>query len=222
MDHETATRSHAAERYILGDLPFEERDAFEEHFSDCSRCMNDVTSLDAFAANAQAEFQSQNRLPHARPRLLLAALFPRLTSAIAFSGTLNLVLVAIIGYGALRFLPSMRTLMKESGDPRPAQILVVYGTSRGASGVYTISRSGALPIFRFDLPQQFAEYRYSIERPTGGFHRSGPLAVAAGAERVDMAVPVAGLAPGDYMIQITGLNGATSQEISSWNFRVTQ
>ena len=42
MTHEEAKKSNAAEAYILNDLNSTERDAFEEHFFDCTECTSDV------------------------------------------------------------------------------------------------------------------------------------------------------------------------------------
>lgn len=206
---------------MLGELSMAERDAFEEHLADCSRCMEDAATLDAFAANARAEFAAQSRPLLARPGFRLAGLLPRLAPVMAFSGALNLVLLAVIGYGALRLLPSMRARIAEAGEPRVAQLWVVHGVSRSASAVYTVSRSGVQPVFRFDLPQRFAHYTYTIEQRTGGFRKTGPLAVAAGVERVDMTLPLANLEPGDYVIRIVGLDQSQSIEIGSWTLRVT-
>jgi hypothetical protein len=42
MTHDNAIKTMAAERYILDDLEPAERDAFEEHFFDCTECTADV------------------------------------------------------------------------------------------------------------------------------------------------------------------------------------
>jgi hypothetical protein len=42
MNHDNAIKTMAAERYILDDLEPAERDAFEEHFFDCTECTADV------------------------------------------------------------------------------------------------------------------------------------------------------------------------------------
>jgi hypothetical protein len=42
MNHEEAKKSNAAEAYILDDLKPNERDAFEDHFFDCTDCTADV------------------------------------------------------------------------------------------------------------------------------------------------------------------------------------
>lgn len=59
MDHETASRIRASERYVIGDLSSPERDQFEEHFADCPRCMDEVWMASAFAANARAVFRDR-------------------------------------------------------------------------------------------------------------------------------------------------------------------
>lgn len=42
MEHTQATSTHAAERYLLGELNDSEAEAFEEHFFDCVLCADDV------------------------------------------------------------------------------------------------------------------------------------------------------------------------------------
>src|SRR5215469_2935114 len=59
MDHETAIQMKAPERYTIGELADADRDAFEEHFAGCSRCMDELSVLTAFAANARAVFRDR-------------------------------------------------------------------------------------------------------------------------------------------------------------------
>lgn len=59
MDHETALKLQAAERYAQGELPGQERDAFEEHFFSCEECAEEVRWEQMFSANAKAVFQDQ-------------------------------------------------------------------------------------------------------------------------------------------------------------------
>src|ERR1700730_4400894 len=42
MDHETAIRVQAAERYLLDEFSPEERTEFEDHFFGCSECADEV------------------------------------------------------------------------------------------------------------------------------------------------------------------------------------
>jgi len=54
MDHRTALRLRAAERYPRGELSPEQRDAFEDHYFDCPECAAAVLFEQVFAANARA------------------------------------------------------------------------------------------------------------------------------------------------------------------------
>src|SRR5438270_8453217 len=42
IDHQQAINKMMAERYLLGELALQERDAFEEHLFDCSACFEQV------------------------------------------------------------------------------------------------------------------------------------------------------------------------------------
>jgi len=65
MTHDEAKKSMAAEGYILDDLEPAERDAFEEHFADCTDCTADV--LDAAAVADGLRPKATNVVPF-RPR----------------------------------------------------------------------------------------------------------------------------------------------------------
>ena len=54
MDHETAIKMQAAERYVLDEFSPEERTDFEEHYFGCTACADDVSAVSILAANAKA------------------------------------------------------------------------------------------------------------------------------------------------------------------------
>src|SRR5438128_8781514 len=57
MEHSEATETLASERYLLGEMSDEERNAFEEHFFGCGECARDVrdgtTMIDSVRAGKQ-------------------------------------------------------------------------------------------------------------------------------------------------------------------------
>src|SRR5579871_5741583 len=59
MDHSHASEVHAAERYLLGELPVEEAEDFERHFFECAVCAEAVEAGTEFIVNARAVFNSQ-------------------------------------------------------------------------------------------------------------------------------------------------------------------
>jgi Putative zinc-finger len=60
MDHNLASETYAAERYLLGEMPPEERDEFEEHFFSCRVCGEDVQTASVFIANAKALYRERD------------------------------------------------------------------------------------------------------------------------------------------------------------------
>src|SRR6476646_7470388 len=96
MDHETAIRVGAAERYFLGEMTGADRDAFEEHYFMCPECAEDVRALTVFSANAKAVFREET----ARPSPATVPFWSG--SALGFSAAMNVVLVLGLGYTLLR------------------------------------------------------------------------------------------------------------------------
>ena len=60
MDHNEATQQMVAERYLLGELTPELRDAFEEHAFDCPECSVDLRAGATFIGAAKSR-TSENR-----------------------------------------------------------------------------------------------------------------------------------------------------------------
>jgi hypothetical protein len=59
MDHNLASETYAAERYLLGEMPPEERDEFEDHFFSCRVCGEDVQVASMFIENAKALYRQR-------------------------------------------------------------------------------------------------------------------------------------------------------------------
>jgi hypothetical protein len=53
MDHSEAIRLQAAVKYVLGELPQDLRDEYEEHYFDCAECALDVRAAAVFSDNAR-------------------------------------------------------------------------------------------------------------------------------------------------------------------------
>jgi len=57
MDHLEALRLQAAEKYVLGELPPELREQFEEHYFDCAECTQDLKALTTFVTAGRMVFE---------------------------------------------------------------------------------------------------------------------------------------------------------------------
>lgn len=89
MDHDQATATMAAERYLLGDMGGGEQAEFEEHFFDCGDCAADVRdeAMITGAIRAERRAPRANVVPMRRPSRA-----PWLAAAAAAGG------MAILGY----------------------------------------------------------------------------------------------------------------------------
>ena len=213
MDHEQAIQTQASMRYALGELTPAERDSFEEHFADCSHCMSDVELSSALAANAKEVFR-ERALWGDRPKgnaWLRWRPFP----ALALSAALNLVLVAGLGYGLLRFHRAAPGDVAQSAELESVEIVPVHGTTRGSEGPAQVVRVSRRPmILTFDLPQPYEHYFYSIDRD-GSAVLSDKVSVPDGQDSLNLPIQGARLSPGEYRVTVTGTTGAMRESIGT-------
>jgi len=118
MDHEVASQSQAVERYLLGEMPQEERDAFEEHYFSCGICAAEVRSGLAMTSDLR-HVLSEGVPAHDGSRLSWLRM-PALVPACA-----ALFLAAVVGYQNLAVLPELKA-------PRAVGTAVILdGQTRG-------------------------------------------------------------------------------------------
>ena len=66
MEHTQAIQWKAAERYVLGELPSDLREQYEEHFFSCVECAEEVNLAAAFVENSRAAIGSEPVQPPVR------------------------------------------------------------------------------------------------------------------------------------------------------------
>ena len=71
MNHNFAIETHAAERYVLGELTSRERDEYEEHMFNCTACAEEVKCAFELGEGLRMAFEEQPGLgryvPEERP-----------------------------------------------------------------------------------------------------------------------------------------------------------
>ena len=211
IDHESLMQQHTRERYFLGELPAQERDAFEEHLADCAVCLQELAAANIFAANASAVFADLAAAKAtAKPAGWQAFLRPYSFPALAFSGALNVALLLFAGYGLLR--------LERASPPRSgaSEMFTVHPPARGGeSQVCAVGKAKAFATLRFDLAQPYQKYSYTLEGAG-----TVPVAPPGASETLDLTVALAGIAPGDHKFRVTGWNGQHEVEIGECVLRV--
>jgi hypothetical protein len=218
MDHETAVRIQAAERYVLEEFPPEERTAFEEHFFECPECAEEVRSASVFAANATQALREERIEEMAKLERRGGRPSWRFRWTLAASAALNLALLA--GFGLQRF--SSHTT--EAGiAPQFYSTVAVAAASRGSQSPAVLPAGARFFGVRFDLMpgQQFQSFEYQILDAQGTLRSAKLLAAPAGeSSELQLAVPVASLDPGDYVLVLRGKQSGNSTEIGRRTFSI--
>jgi hypothetical protein len=208
----------AAERYILEEFPPEERTAFEEHFFECPECAEEVRSASVFAANAKAVLRDERAREAAKLERSASRPGRRFWWPLAASAALNVALLA--GFGLERVQPR-----KAAGDMEPQfyQTVAVAAASRGSQSTAVLPAGARFFGVRFDLMpgQQFQSFEVQFLDVKGAVRSEKSLAAPAGEySELQLAVPVASLEPGEYVVVLRGKQLGNSTEIGRRSFSI--
>lgn len=208
MEHDEAIRLHAAERYASHQLSPAEQDAFEQHFSDCGQCANDVCFELSFMANARAV---SRELPAPKtPAWEKWRDWFRVRPALAFSFAANFVLVAGFGY-----------LLLTGTHPSPGPRFIhepffAPGPSKSAADVHVVPTGETSYAVRFPAPSVASQtYSYEVLDANGKRELYGSLqAPASGDGFFYLQIPLDSLTAGVHTLVVRGGAGG---EIVSWS-----
>jgi len=189
MDHEVAANTHAVERYLLGEMPATERDAFEEHYFACAECAGEVRSGSELTRDLKAALRElQSRPQVSTPSWSSWFRIPVLVPTFA-----ALTLAVVVGYQNLAVLPDLEA-------PRSMSSAVILdGRTRG--DVPSI-RSGQ-PLRFLTAVEGAAAPRLIVELadPNGSAVRRGEVAAPAAGRPLDVYFPGT-VSPGRYHLVV--------------------
>lgn len=223
MDHETAVQLQAAERYVLDEFSPEERADFEEHFFGCPGCADEVRSATILAANTKVVLKAAARekiythksaVERPSPRNRFRFFWPLTVSA-----ALNFVLLAAF----VLMRPHPADLAGSEIEPQFYRSYGVPAASRSAIPSFALPAGSRFFGARFDLMpgQSFESFEYQI-LDSAGTSRSGRSLASPGGENseLELAVPVASLGPGEYVLVLRGRQQGRLAEIARARFSI--
>jgi Putative zinc-finger len=204
MDHSEAVQLGATAKYLLGELPPDQREAFEEHFFDCKECAEDVRIAAVLVDNARSalreapvpgqDFQaSRQRIWWGWPAWGLAA---------------AALLLAFIGYQNLITIPHLKTEMAAATTPQAlTSFNLTTAGSRSATGSQPLVPAGKPFSFYIDIPasDSFAYYSAAVETESGGRKFAVPVSREQAKESVQILLPANTLTPGNYVLVVHGV-----------------
>jgi hypothetical protein len=202
MDHDVAVKSQACEKYLLGELSPELRDAYEEHYFSCADCAMQLRSAAELIGASQ---QILRQMPATGTSARAAAPEPRgwfkwLRPAIAIPAFATLLLV--LGYQNVVTIPHL----KESASPRVLPMFsLISANTRGETGPEFMAQPDEPLGLYVDVPADAAYSTYDIrlQDPKG---RTIPLRSLsyAEAQKTQVVVVNPGTTAGNYSLIIFG------------------
>lgn len=214
MDHLEAKRLHASEKYVLGELSAEQRDAYEEHYFDCSECAEDVKATLTFVA-AGREVLRDDPPPSFAPKTITAR--SRWTSWLRPVIALPAMAVLLLSIGYYSFSSKPRT-----GEIAAPGQIVVPGPSFGLRGGDRLeNEKTVVPLhgsesfqLRFDfVPAQgrpFSSYIAELQDSSSRVLLQFNVPPDRINKEVSLVVPAGLLHPGDYILAVFGRDTSSS------------
>ena len=211
MNHDEALREMATERYLLGELENDARDAYEEHLFSCERCAADLRSAQTFVDGARIELCSMPLKEEHRPASWL--------SRFASPWLLGPALAACLLLLAVQFLvlrPRLEQQVAEAQTPAfLSSLALAGGSARGTKTVEVVAPKNGAFLLEVDIPAEtrFSGYRCVLYAPTGDEFWTGDLSQDQAQDTVSLRVPVARTAAGVNVLVVEGVVKATGEEI---------
>lgn len=201
MTHEQAVKIQAVERYFLGELTDEQRDAFEAHYFDCKECFDQVQLSQDFQHHARAVLEDEparDPEPEAAPGWLAALLGDFRRPAMAF---VSAMLLFAVGTGLYQHseIASLKA-------PRVETTFMLAGESRGSAKLVQVSRDSTLSLrVEFNRKPEFVSYRAQLVSESGKVKDSLPIPSGETDDSVTVSLPASALDPGNYALVVLGL-----------------
>ena len=218
MDHDVAVKSQACEKYLLGELSPELRDAYEEHYFSCAECAAQLQAA-ADLIGASPAILAEGPLSTARPQP--AGWFGWLKPAFLVPAFALLLLV--MGYQNFVTIPNMR----QAAEPKVLRMFSLISANTRGDGGLTFSVAPSEPFGVYvDVPADpaYSTYLLRLEDSSGGSKLLRSLS-AHEAKKTQVVTVDPGKKSGKYTIVVSGLtspaaDASTAKELARLQFTV--
>jgi len=213
IDHQQAVNQMMTERYLLGELNPQERDAFEQHLFDCSECFEQVKAGTEFVHYLKGIGAEETAVVPSTPawRRLLGQAF-RPAPAFAFAACL------LAGASVYQNMATIQMLKAPQVESR----YILSEQSRATEPVVNVSRNGRFRLaIEFQSQKEFISYEVQLVKDDGKVQRSVPFPIQPSQDMIEISFYAGNLKPGRYsmVVQATDQNGR-KQELAGGSFRL--
>jgi hypothetical protein len=212
MQHQEAVSTHAAERYLLDEMPEPERDAFEAHFFECAICAESVRTGAALADAARAGHVAPGVTAFPAPATRPA----RRHSWVPFAAAAALALVT--GYQTFVTIPSLRQV---ATAPRALAPVALAPASRGEGAIVTPDPAGGPVVFALDVNATVASPQlvYDLRTDSDDVLLTGQAPVPPQGTPLLLLIPGTSLTSGQYAIVVREVD-SPAREVGTYRFTV--
>jgi hypothetical protein len=219
MEHTQAIQLKAAERYVLGELPRDLREQYEEHFFSCETCAEEVNLAAAFVENSRAAMGSEPVLPPVR--LPVAAKQRPATSGWfgaflrpSFAVPVFAALLMLVAYQTFLVIPRLKAVGTQSvaalasAAPQAlASFSLITADSRGGEPLMvTVAPEKPFSLY-FDVPADghFFSYICELQNAGGATEFSLNISAEQAKNAVQLLIPSSSLGTGKHVLVVRGL-----------------
>jgi hypothetical protein len=229
MEHLQAIQLKAAERYVLGELPSDLREQYEEHFFSCVACAEELSLAAAFVENSRAALGSEPvmppvRLPVADAQRPAASGWLGAFLRPSFAVPVFAALLLLVAYQTFLAIPRMKGTEPQSvgalGTAAPqalASFSLITADSRGGEPLTVTVAPGQLFSLYFDIPPDghYSSYICAIENSAGVAEFSLNISSEQAKNAVQLLIPSSSLGPGKHVLVVRGLGTQDSATSSA-------
>lgn len=202
MTHEQAVSLQAVERYLLGELTEQQRNAFEAHYFDCAQCFEQAQLSQEFMHHARQVLD-----PRPEPGWLARILGDFRRPALAF---VTAGLLCAVGIGVYQ-----QDRINSLKGPRVESRYTVTGEARGSEKLVSVARSAQVGLrVEFQRESRFVSYQAQIVSEAGKVKFSVPVPADLTDDSVVVTLPADLLEAGAYKLIIYGVT-ADGQQIEA-------
>lgn len=206
MDHTEVANQYAVEKYLLGELSPEEREAFEAHYFGCEECATDLRAATIFIAQAKKELARPIAVTVKEPKRKLFT-FPSMLRP-AFAVPAMAAMLLVIGFQNIVTVPQLRQEAAVASAPQILpSVMLVDGQSRGAEIRTVVAKAHEPFLLSVDVPadNRFSGYLCALYSPAGKMVWQLRIPPSQAANTVPIQVPVESTEAGQNTLLIQGV-----------------
>ena len=217
MDHSEALRLQAAEKYVLGELPAQVREEYEDHYFECHECAIDLATTASFVEGSRSVFRAEGPVRIKATRFALATERAFGWMRPAFAIPIFALLVLLVGFQNVITIPHLRSAASSAMKVQDGDFVSLVGADTREEGIrlFRIHRDRAA-ILEIDIPRvnEFASYVCDLQDEAGRSLYRQRVPAHEARVSVHFIVPRGELQPGKYAVIISSEGPTNSGAVS--------